>query len=205
VPAERDQFLPFLPFPPRAALRAAARDGLDQRHGVGRGEHGEVEVVAGERPCERGPAGDNRRRAGARRQQRRHLGGVQRVVQEQQHAPPEEPLAVERGGGGGVLRDVLARGAQGGEQQPPRLGHLERRVARVGAAQVDVEQAVGEAVGDLVGGADGERGLADAAGAVDQADGGGGQRVGEPATDAGELDAARHEGGDGGREGGGAG
>jgi hypothetical protein len=76
---------------------------------------------------------------------------------------------------------------------------------RVGAAQVDVEHPVGEVVGDLAGGAHRERGLADAAGAVDQADGRGGQRAREPAAQAGQFGAARHEGGDGGRERGGPG
>ena len=96
------------------------------------------------------------RRAG---QQRPHLGDVARVVQDDQHLPVVEQAAEQRGTALGVGRDPVRRHAQRVEEQAQRLGRLHRRRGRVETAQVDVQLAAGEPLGDLVAEPDGERGL----------------------------------------------
>ena len=129
---------------------------------LGVAEHVERErhrALGGHQPGHLVPAGHHdqgTRRAG---QQRPHLGDVARVVQDDQHPLAVEQAAEQGGPALGVGRDPVRRHAQRVEEEPQRLGRLHRRRGRIQAAQVDVQLAAREPLGDLTAEPDGERGL----------------------------------------------
>ncbi len=127
-------------------------------------------ALLGDETSEPAAAGDEDEAAGGAGQQRPYLPGVAGVVQHDQDAPVGEDAAVEGGPRVEPLRDGLRGHA---ERHEEHLGHGVRKhrgAVRVVAAQIDVEAAVGEPVGDPVGPVHGEGGLAGPRHAVDDAD-----------------------------------
>ena len=128
---------------------------------------GEAEHVERERHCPLGghqpghivAAGHHDQGARRAGQQRAHLGHAAGVVQDDQHPLAVQQAAEQGGPAFDVGRDPVRRHAQRVEEEPQRLGRLHRRGGRIQSAQVDVQLAVREALGDVTTEADGERGL----------------------------------------------
>lgn len=135
-------------------------------------------TLGGDQPRQLVAAGHQDQAARRAGQQRPHLVGVTGVVQQHQHAPVGEQAAVERG-----LRrqphGYALRGHRQRLQEPGhRLGRGQRGRLGVVPAQVDVELAVGEPVGDLVRPVHGEGGLAHPGRTADGRDRHGARRAG---------------------------
>jgi hypothetical protein len=136
-----------------------------------------VEQVEGERLGASGDqarelvaAGHQQQAAGCAGQQRGDLVGVAGVVQQDQHAFAGQQAAVQACLGRQADGDLLRRHLQRVQESPYRLGGYHRRPGRVEPAQVDVQLAIGEPVGDPVRPVDRQGGLADASGPGDHGD-----------------------------------
>ena len=128
-----------------------------------RAEHLERErpgSLGGHQPGQLVAAGHQDQRAGRAGQQRAHLGHVARVVEHDQHRRAVQQAAVQGRPALGVGRDPVRRHAEGVQEEPQHLPRFQRRGSRVQAAQVDVQLAAGEALGDLMAEAQRQRGLA---------------------------------------------
>jgi hypothetical protein len=136
-----------------------------------------VEQVEGERLGASGDqarelvaAGHQQHAAGCAGQQRGDLVGVAGVVQQDQHGFAGQQAAVQACLGRQADGDLLRRHLQRVQESPYRLGGYHRRPGRVEPAQVDVQLAIGEPVGDPVRPVDRQGGLADASGPGDHGD-----------------------------------
>ncbi|GAA3098149.1 hypothetical protein GCM10020254_49390 [Streptomyces goshikiensis] len=167
----------------------AADHPAEQLQRLGELEDVQVGLVPGGQPRQPGSAGDEDGAPAGAGQQRAHLGGVARVVEHDEHPAAGGHRPEQR-------RPPLDVGGQGIRGDPERGEEADQDVAGVagvvgvGAAQVGVQLAVGEAVPYPVGGVEGEGGLADAAHAGDQREGrpavvGRGQGLGEASYEGG--------------------
>ncbi len=123
--------------------------------------------VAGDEPGKRGPAGHQRHAPGGCREQRPDLFGVPRIVEQDQHPPAREQAPVTGGALGQVLRDVLPVHAERAQEAGQRVVRQHGR-ARIVAAQIHVELAIGELADASVRPAQCQRRLADAGGAANR-------------------------------------
>ncbi len=153
--------LRFRRHPPLAECLHEQRQALLGRHHPERDPLGAVQV---HQPR---PAGDQDQTAGGGWQQRPYLCGVARVVEQKQHPPAREGGPPQRRPATLVLGDPLVGDAEGAQQRAEHGGRLQGFLAGGVAAQVEAEPPVRVLVGELVGGAHREGGLAAAAHAVD--------------------------------------
>jgi hypothetical protein len=153
----------------RAGLPHRQRVQRQRVGGLGRDEAGEL--VA---------AGHHHQAGRAAGQQRADLVGVAGVVQQYQHPPAGEQAPVQANLCVHIGRDQVPRHVQRVQETADRLGPGHRPAGRVEAAQVDVELAVGEPVGDPVRPVHRQGGLADAGRTGDRGDDHG--RRGAPAA-----------------------
>jgi hypothetical protein len=147
-----------------------ADDAAQQLQRLLLGKQVQMELAGAFEGAEHLAAGDEHCAARAARKKRTDLGGVVGVVEQDQQPslggqrPPPHSRLLDLGGDGGR---ILAEGPQ---QQPKGIHRGERWLSRGGAVDVDIQLSVREPVGELVGGLDRQRRLADAAHAVDGAD-----------------------------------
>lgn len=120
------------------------------------------------RPPSRHAAGDDDLAAGSAGQQRGDLPAAGGVVQQDEHAFVCDQRAVETGAGLEVGRD--RSGAESLQESAESYVGRDRLVGGIEAAEVDEELAVGEQGEVAVRPVEGQRGLADTAGAADRAD-----------------------------------
>jgi hypothetical protein len=128
---------------------------------------GDRDGAVGDQAGEAVAAGDQHEARGGAGQERADLVEVACVVEDHEDPLVRQQTAVQGGLRVQIARHTHRRRLQRFEEVPDGLAGLERLPDGIESAQVDVQLAVGEAVGDAVRPVDRERGLPDPGGAGD--------------------------------------